>query len=305
MSEKPDSQITMRRGKHDKENPYVMISKKMLRDQSISPKAKGLLCFMLSLPDDWIMRPKQVAKAMAISPDQVYTILKELIPSGYAVRTRVKNSKGQYGPTSYDFFEEKQQISTVSQNPETANPDMGMPDMDFPDVDLPDQETPTIQNTYIQKTEFTEDISSNILTPPIPPHSEESNEAKASKKKFSKDFSDDLKQLAEAIKLAVLKEKPNFAVKNYDAWLISLDQMIRLDKRDPHKIISVMRWALSDEFWRSNMFKPNPVKYLRDKYDQFEEKMIIKPKQKDRRFAASSDNERAKKIMDDFSKGAI
>jgi len=129
---------------------------------------------------------------------------------------------------------------------------------------------------------------------------------KVPKKKFSKEFPDEIRDVAEALIAEVLKAKPNYAVpKDLESVMTHVDYMLRLDGRDPHKIIDILRWALADDFWRSNMFRPNVAKYLREKYDTFEEKMIIKPKQKDRRFAASSDNERAKKIMDDFSKGAI
>ena len=36
-----------------KENPFVTIDKTCLKDDRLSWKAKGLLCYLLSLPDDW------------------------------------------------------------------------------------------------------------------------------------------------------------------------------------------------------------------------------------------------------------
>ena len=41
------------RFKKDTDNPYVMIRKEMLLDKALSLKAKGLLAFLLSKPDDW------------------------------------------------------------------------------------------------------------------------------------------------------------------------------------------------------------------------------------------------------------
>ncbi len=35
-------------------NPYVVIDKTALNDDRLSWKAKGVLCYLLSLPDDWI-----------------------------------------------------------------------------------------------------------------------------------------------------------------------------------------------------------------------------------------------------------
>jgi len=55
-----------------------------------------------------------------------------------------------------------------------------------------------------------------------------------------------------------------------------IDLMIRRDTRKQQEIIDVFRWALSDDFWRDKMFKPNPAKYLRDKYDQLHLRMTTR-----------------------------
>jgi hypothetical protein len=119
--------ITIQRGKHDKENPYVLISRKMLRDPSISPKAKGTLCYLLLLPDNWKAHPRHVAMAMGVGKDQIYNILKELIIAGYATKTESKDEKGKYRHVLYEFYEEKLDLpqiykekSTVSGNPDTG-----------------------------------------------------------------------------------------------------------------------------------------------------------------------------------------
>lgn len=144
------------------------------------------------------------------------------------------------------------------------------------------------------------------LDTPIPHEISMENATKVAEKKFSKEIDPEIKELADALIQEIVKEKPNFAVpKNLNSLWTDLDLMLRLDKREPQKILDLLRWALADDFWRSHMFKPNIAKYLRSKFDQLEEKMITKPRQKERKFAASSDNARAKKIMDDFAKGAI
>jgi hypothetical protein len=73
--------------------------------------------------------------------------------------------------------------------------------------------------------------------------------------------------------------KPDFSAQNGKllGMLNEIDRMIRLDKRTPEKIIEVFRWALADDFWADKMFRPNPAKYLRDKFDQLEMKMQSKP----------------------------
>ncbi len=74
---------------------------------------------------------------------------------------------------------------------------------------------------------------------------------------------------------------------------IEIQEMIDKDQRDPQRIFSVFHWALNDHFWKDKFFKPNPAKYLRDKFEQLYAKMTApKPKEK-RRFAPSSNDAEA------------
>lgn len=47
-------------------------------------------------------------------------------------------------------------------------------------------------------------------------------------------------------------------------WCLDINRMIRLDKRDPDEIASVIRWAQSDSFWRSNILS---ARKLREKWE--------------------------------------
>lgn len=124
-SESNDKNVLIRRSPHNKENPYVQISRRMLQDPELSPKSKGLLCYMLSMPSDWVTHARQIADAMGISKNQVYTIFNELMKLGYATKTLHRTDKGCFVRTVYEFYEEKIQINiTVSRNPEMDNPEM-------------------------------------------------------------------------------------------------------------------------------------------------------------------------------------
>src|SRR6202044_555366 len=90
-------QPTIRRSKHDKKNPYAMISREMLHDKSISPAAKGVLAYLLSLPDDWQIYHSQLQGALGIGECALNTIFDELIAAGYVKRERPK-SKGRFLP---------------------------------------------------------------------------------------------------------------------------------------------------------------------------------------------------------------
>lgn len=141
--------IRILRGKHDKENPYAQISRKMIRDKSLSPKAKGVLCFLLSLPENWDTHPRQLADSLGVSKDQIYTVLKELIKTRYAIKIESKGEKGRFKSVTYHFFEEKQEVTSEIKIKSTVS---GFPDTVFPDTETPAlriniEEEISIQNT--------------------------------------------------------------------------------------------------------------------------------------------------------------
>jgi hypothetical protein len=74
-------------------NPYILVSKKMLWDKSISPKAKGFLvqCLFLEGPHTSI---DKISKQINVSRHSSYTICKELQEAGYLIATHRLISKG-------------------------------------------------------------------------------------------------------------------------------------------------------------------------------------------------------------------
>jgi len=110
MSEQ-EKKETMNRAAHDRENPYAQISKSMLHDKCISPKSKGVLCYLLSLPNNWIVHPRQVAESLGVGKDQIYWVIDELIREGYATKQTIKGEKGQFDWVKYEFYEFKILIS--------------------------------------------------------------------------------------------------------------------------------------------------------------------------------------------------
>lgn len=267
-----ENQITIRRSPHNKENPYVMISKSMLRDQSISPKSKGILCYLLGLPDDWKVHVRQVAKALGIGKDQVYSALKELIKNGYAQRVTYKSEKGRFAESFYELFEEKQPID-LSGNP---------------DVDVQDTEKQTLLKKEPKEKRGKKDITS--LKVPVPSKSADASDEKSS---FSS-HEITVENVSQEIIYSMQRSKSDYVPPPSTASLKKhVDLMIRRDKRDPQKILDVLNWALADHFWHAKMFKPNPAEYLRKQYDQLDAQMNSPTQKKERKFAPCSDSKKA------------
>ncbi len=111
---------TFQRQLHDKEHPYVMIANSMFRDKSISLASKGLLGYLLGLPDTWIVHPRKVAEEMGVGINQIYNLVNELIENGYCDRHQA-NENGKFQKTWYVFREYKSQV--IDNVPSNGNRD--------------------------------------------------------------------------------------------------------------------------------------------------------------------------------------
>lgn len=116
-----------------KQIPFTQISNDILWDKSITPKARLILCAILSLPDNWEIRHGDLQERLAIGERALNTGLDELVKAGYATRERVKDSKGRYAHYDYQVCWYKAFAS--GQNPKTPDCKMspGRPRKKYPD----------------------------------------------------------------------------------------------------------------------------------------------------------------------------
>jgi hypothetical protein len=90
----------------DKENPYVMINKIFLNNPEMSLKAKGLLTYLLSLPDDWTIYVKELISHHADGRDSILSAMKELEKFGYIEKEKNRGEKGKFEGYNYVVHEE-------------------------------------------------------------------------------------------------------------------------------------------------------------------------------------------------------
>ena len=84
-----------------------MIDKRIFSDTNLSWKAKGILGYFLSRPDNWTIIVADLIKQSTDGRDSVYSGLKELIKAGYIVREAIRES-GKILKWEYIVFEEPQ-----------------------------------------------------------------------------------------------------------------------------------------------------------------------------------------------------
>lgn len=75
-------------------NNFVMMDKSFLEDTRLSYKAKGILAYLLSKPDNWKVIVGNLVNYSTDGKASVYAGLKELKECGYYEKTPVRNDKG-------------------------------------------------------------------------------------------------------------------------------------------------------------------------------------------------------------------
>lgn len=99
------SSRTVFRAEHSKENPYTVISNKLLRDHSIKRSDKGLLVELLSWSDKHRVCIQALIKKGKEGRDAIHGMLSRLESSGYIKRTQIKNNDGTFGKVIYHIYE--------------------------------------------------------------------------------------------------------------------------------------------------------------------------------------------------------
>lgn len=180
------------------------------------------------------------------------------------------------------------------------------------------------RNPELQETgtlPYIRDISleKSLDNPPIPPLEEaatphaakaadeiDKSSSKPKRARTPSEFSPTVKQLAEKMVNALHQSNPDWLIpKNLYHVMTQLHEMITNEKREPSRILDVFMWAINDHFWAKNLAKPNPVKYLREKFGQLARAMDAKPAPKERKFAASSNDKAAIEKMEEMTKRAL
>ena len=144
---------------------YTVMSNYHLQDKKLSLKAKGLLSYMLSLPDDWDYSLKGLTIGCKDGLDSVRTAVLELEEHGYVRRQKVRNARGQIIDYDYQVYESPVEDGqavpdddnstpppSTSSNQKSGVKPCSSPFLDFPNLAEPNLEKATQQNTNKQNT---------------------------------------------------------------------------------------------------------------------------------------------------------
>ena len=138
--------------KRRKNKNYTTISNVCVRDKRLSMQAKGLMCLVMSLPDDWDFSIPGLLSITKERQSAVYSAINELKKFGYCECKTTRDKKGKITGKDYVFYEAPHQDNQDMENPHQENPYQENPDMDNPDMENPYQENqPQLNKDIINK----------------------------------------------------------------------------------------------------------------------------------------------------------
>ena len=137
------------------DNPYVMMDRRPIENPILSWKAKGILAYLLSRPDNWIVRLGDLVKR---SPDGVFAVrgaIKELAEAGHLSRKEIRDESGKFLRYELEVYE----------LPFTSKPLIGFPQADNPQAD----------NLMLNDTDINENDNKDAASPLLSAISESAN----------------------------------------------------------------------------------------------------------------------------------
>ena len=162
---------TIIRVEHSKENPYVLMDRRVAENPDLSWKAKGLMAYLLSRPDDWTIQILDLIKRSKDGAHAVRSGLAELEAAGYVIRKRLHDPKtGQFQGFEMRVFERPvpEAQRTSPEDRQHATDEEGeiaqgkLPFSGFPQTGNPQTENPHAENrTLLSNDSTNKDLTSN------------------------------------------------------------------------------------------------------------------------------------------------
>lgn len=105
--------------KTKKEKNYTVLDNTFIKDVSLSWKAKGLMTYFLSLPDDWVIHLSEIEKHANDGMGSLRSAINELKEHGY-LKAEQKKVNGKFAEMIYTIIENPN--SPLNEIPHTEKP---------------------------------------------------------------------------------------------------------------------------------------------------------------------------------------
>ncbi|WP_251868147.1 hypothetical protein [Enterococcus malodoratus] len=133
--------------RRSKTNNYSIIHNEILRRSDISWKAKGIMCYVLSLPDDWVIYLEELIEHATDKKASFRSGWNELIEKGYVSRFPIRNEAGKIVEWRTEI---RENVDMKASSPLT----------DFQEVENQEVENQEVENRKLLSTySFTNNLS--------------------------------------------------------------------------------------------------------------------------------------------------
>jgi len=256
-----------------KRKNFTICSNTFLQDNKLSLRARGLMSYMVSLPEDWDFSVKGLSSLVPEGRDAVRNALKELEDNDYLIRRQVKEN-GKFGKIEFDLYEDKHTDSTSNGNPfpdEVPQPEKPSSEnqstVNEPAPEKPSSENPTQLNTIYKQNTKEENIPSSEIEdssdeePSIETSDKslKSEKGKRKKKKVApkkKEWPEWCKEIGRIFLLALPENQRDITKKTADEWMDTIEKCNRLDGYTSEQIRDIVAWAKADDFWHDKLETP-------------------------------------------------
>lgn len=216
-----------------RQNNYTTLPNATLQNSDLSWEARGLLGYLLSLPEGWEVRVTELSRRSPAGYAKNRRIISELERARHVIRSQQRQNNGQFSDWIFDVFDTPQ--------PDCENPNPVIPEPVEPDSDGQKLEKKQAEKKHFKKdttngahavsspgaarpeeeaadaTKATEPASSADTLPNLPPAITEHLDAKTAQQ-VRRLLSQATSQQVDAFLLAAAKASP----KSWPAWAVHM-----------------------------------------------------------------------------------
>ena len=219
-----------------KNKNYTTIHNEFLKRKDLSWKAKGIMTYLLSLPDDWIVNLDEIKRNSSDGESSFRSGWKELKDTGYVSRQPIRDEVTKK-ILSWETVIKELPNEKKSHNVENHN--VG---------------NHKVGNHKVDNRELlsTKELSTN----------KQSTNKSTSRSKLK--FETHHLKLAELLYKEILHNNPQHKKPNLESWANDFRLMMEIDKREGKEIQELILFSQSHDFWYKNILSAGK---LREKYD--------------------------------------
>lgn len=119
---------------------YTIMNNAAFKDDRLSAKSKGLMAYMLTLPDDWTFYETELQKHFTDGRDSIRKGLRELQDAGYLVKEQARKNDGKFSSPDWLLYDTAQVT-------------------DIPSTEKPSTEKPSAENPTLLSTNSTKNLN--------------------------------------------------------------------------------------------------------------------------------------------------